>query len=157
MDFNLKTYKRFKIKNYLKKRRCLFFLHGTSLNAESWVNVEQTLVSLKLKYFRILNKTTINTLSNSVFSNLTVLVHGPILLLYSNNANLTLEKLESIDPSMKLLGLRLNNRIYSKAQIKNLKRVSYSENISALHRTLRAFTKVPYYRLQNKKDKLISK
>ena len=99
----------------------------------------------------------INTLSNSVFSNLTLLVHGPILLLNSNNSNLTFKGLESVDPSMKLLGLRLNNRIYSKRQIKNLRKISYFESILVLHRSLKTFTKVPYYKFQSKKASLISK
>ena len=157
MDLNLKTYKRFKIKKYLKEKSCFFFLSGTSLNNENWINVEQTLVNNKLRYFRILNKIMINTLSNSVFSNLTLLVHGPILLLNSNNSNLTFKGLESVDPSMKLLGLRLNNRIYSKRQIKNLRKISYFESILVLHRSLKTFTKVPYYKFQSKKASLISK
>ena len=99
----------------------------------------------------------INTLSNSVFKNLIVLVHGPILLLDSNNAKLTLKGVDNLDPSMKLLGLRLNNKIYSKTQIKNLKKMSYFESICSLHHSLKTFTKAPYYKLQSKKIDLISK
>jgi len=35
MDFNLKTYKHFKIKHYLRKKKFFFFYHGTFLNNES--------------------------------------------------------------------------------------------------------------------------
>jgi len=35
MDFNLKTYKLFRIKYYFKTIKFFFFFHGTSLNSES--------------------------------------------------------------------------------------------------------------------------
>jgi len=157
MDFNLKTYKRFKIKYYIKTTNYFFFFHGTSLNNENWINIEQLMANHKLKYSRIINKIMINTLSNSIFKNLTLLIHGPIILLNSNNANLTFKELENINPSMKLLGFRLNNRVYSKKQVEKLKKLSYLENISGFHNSLKVFTKIPYYKFKSKKLTSLSK
>jgi len=157
MDFNLKTYKHFKIKYYFKTTNCFFFFHGTSLNSENWIKIEQILVNHKLKYFRILNKLMINTLKNSIFKNLIVLIHGPIILLNSNNANLTLKELENINPLISLLGFRINNNVYSKKQIKNLKNLSYLENISVFHNSMKTFTKMSYYTFKSKKILPISK
>jgi len=149
MDFNLKTYKYIKIKYYLKKRKFFFFFHGTSLNNESWIKIEQNLVSHKLKYFRVLNKLMVKTLNNSIFKNVITLIHGPIILLNSSNNKLTFKELENISPLIRFLGFRLNNKIYSKEQIKSLDKISYYENFHVFHNSMKIFTKMPYYKLKN--------
>lgn len=100
----------------------------------------------------------INTLRGSVFKNLVVLIHGPIILLNSsnNNTKLTFKELENISPLIHLLGFRLNNKIYSKKQTKNLKKMSYVENISIFHKYMKTFTKLPYYKLKSRKVLSIS-
>jgi len=101
----------------------------------------------------------INVLRGSIFRNLVVLMHGPILLLNnkSNFSKLTFEELESINPLISFLGCKLNNKIYSKKQIRNLKRVSYIENVSIFHSSLKNLTRMPYSRFENKKVLQISK
>jgi len=84
-------------------------------------------------------------------------MHGPIIILNSNNNKLTFKKLENISPFISLLGVRLNSKIYSTKQIKNLKKVSYIENFSILHNSLKNFTKMTYYKFNNKKTLPISK
>ena len=127
MDFTLKVYKRFKIKFYLKKKKFFFFFHGTSLKNENWIKIEQTLANHKLSYHKILNKLMIYLLKKSIFTNLITLTHGPTILLRSNNAELALN---NINPFIHLLGVILNHKIYHKKQIKNLKKLSYLENVS---------------------------
>lgn len=99
----------------------------------------------------------INTVKNSIFKNLTVLIHGPIILLNSDNANLTFKELKNINPLINLLGFRLNNKIYSKKQLQSLRRISYLENVSIFHKTLKTFTKMPYHKLKSKKTLPVSK
>lgn len=101
----------------------------------------------------------ISTLKSSVFQNVVVLIHGPIILLNNNNndAKITVKELENINPFINLLGFRLNNKIYSKKQIKTLKRMSYLENIRIFHKYIKTFTKLPYYKLKSKKTLCISK
>lgn len=115
------------------------------------------MVNHKLKYFRALNKLLINTLKNSIFKNLTVLIHGPIILLNSNNADLTFKELENINSLINLLALRLNNKVYSKRQIQKLRKISYFENVSVFHKTMKTFTRMPYYKLKSKRILPISK
>ena len=157
MDFDLKTYKHLKIRYYFKAVNCFFFFHGTSLKNENWIKIEQILVAHKLKYFRIFNKIMIKTLKSSIFKNLIVLIHGPIILLNGNNADLTLKDLENISPLISLLGFRLNNKIYSRKQIKNLKKVSYIENVFGVYSAMKVFTKIPYYKFKSRKALYISK
>jgi hypothetical protein len=99
----------------------------------------------------------IKTLKSSIFKNLIVLIHGPIILLNGNNADLTLKDLENISPLISLLGFRLNNKIYSRKQIKNLKKVSYIENVFGVYSAMKVFTKIPYYKFKSRKALYISK
>ena len=157
MDFNLKTYKHLKIKYYLKTINFFFFFHGASLDSESWTKTEQALVKNKLKYYRVFNALMTNTLSCSIFRNLTTLLHGPVLLINSNHQKLTSKKLKNINPLINLLCLKLNNKVYSKKQIKNIKELSYIKNISIFHRSMKSLIRTPYYKLKNKKLSLTSK
>jgi hypothetical protein len=157
MDFSLKTYRRLKIKYYLKTINFFFFFHGASLNNESWIKTEQTLVKNKLKYYRVFNTLLIRTLKCSIFKNLITLLHGPIVLINTNNVELTLKKLKNINPLINLLCLKLNNKIYSKKQIKNIKKLSYIENVSIFHKSMKTLIKMPYYKFKSKKLLLISK
>jgi hypothetical protein len=99
----------------------------------------------------------IKTLKSSIFKNIIVLIHGPIVLLNGNNADLTLKELKSISPLISLLGFRLNNKIYSRKQIKNLKKVSYTDNVFEVYSAMKVFTKIPYYKFKSRKVLPISK
>lgn len=157
MDFSLKTYRRLKIKYYLKTINFFFFFHGASLDNESWIKTEQTLVRNKLKYYRVFNTLMIKTLKCSIFKNLITLLHGPIVLINTDNVELTLKKLKNINPLINLLCLKLNNKIYSRKQIKNIKKLSYIENVSIFHKSMKTLIKMPYYKFKSKKLLLISK
>ncbi len=157
MDFKLKTYKHFKIKHYLRKENFFFFYQGTFLKNESWIKIEQALIMHQLKYFRIFNKLMINLLKKSIFKNVTTLIHGPIMILNSNNAKLTFTKLNNISSFVCLLGVRLNYKIYCKNQIKKLRKVTYLANFSILHDFIKTFIKMPYYKFKPKKRSSISK
>ena len=153
MDFKLKTYKYSKIKYYFKTVNFFFFFQGTSLNNKNWIKIEQNLYIHKLKYFRILNKLMINILINSIFKNIIILINGPILILNNKNnkTELTFTELENISSFIHFLGFKLNNKIYSKNQIKNLKKMSYVKNFYFFHNSIKIFAKTPFYTFKKKK------
>lgn len=157
MGFNLKTYKRLKIRHYFKKINLFFFFHGTCLNNANWVKVEQLLNEKELRYLRIMNTLLVAILKHSIFKNLTVLIHGPILLLHINNAKSIIKKLNSINLWVSLLCLKLNNKIYSSKQISNLNKLSYSENVCLFYNSMRFIIKMPYYKFKNEKIIQMSK
>ena len=99
----------------------------------------------------------IKTLKCSIFKNLITLLHGPIVLINTDNVELTLKKLKNINPLINLLCLKLNNKIYSRKQIKNIKKLSYIENVSIFHKSMKTLIKMPYYKFKSKKLLLISK
>lgn len=157
MSFNLKAYKRLKIKHYFKKINLFFFFHGTCLNNTNWIKVEQLFNEKELKYLRVINTLLIKTLTHSIFRNLAVLVHGPILLLKISNAKSVIHKLNSINLWISLLCLKLNNKIYSSKQISNLNKLSYIENVYSFYNCMQLVVKMPYYKFKNKKITQISK
>lgn len=151
MSFDLKTYRRLKIKYYFKKIKFFFFFHGTSLNITDWTSLEQLLDKEKLKCFQILNSLMVRIINNSIFRNLKILINGLVLLLHTTNKKLTLKKLNNISSLLNLLCLKLNNKIYSKKQIKNLKKLSYIGNIYLFYSFMLITAKMPYYKLKSKK------
>jgi ribosomal protein L10 len=157
MSFDIKAYKRLKIKHYLKKINLFFFFHGACLNTTNWIKVEQVLNEKELKYFWIINTLTSTLIKNSIFKNLTSIIHGPILLLHMGNAKLILKKFNSINLWISLLCLKLNNNIYSNRQIKKLDTLSYTENVYFFYNSMQSIVKIPYSKLKNKKVIRISK
>merc|ERR1712078_748029 len=150
MDFNLKTYKHHKVKTSFQQFNLLFFLHSPFLDNKTFIKTNQKLLKFKLQHYKISNKLFNNTIKNSVFTHLTVLIHASIILVNSPQSIPTFTQLTKIN-SLTLLGLRLNNKIYSKKQLKKLKKVSYIENVLILHNSIKTFIKLPFYKLTNSK------
>jgi hypothetical protein len=157
MNFNLKIYKHFQIKRYFKTMHFFCFFHGTSISNENWIKIEQIFANNNLTYFRIFNRLMINTLKNSIFKNLAVLIHGPMFILNNKNSKLTFKELDDLSPLISLLGFRLNNKVYSTRQIKNLKKTSYLKNVVILRNSIKAFTKLPYRQFKSKNLLPVSK
>ena len=157
MDFNLKTYKRLKIKHYFKTVNFFFFFHGVALNNENWTKTEQFFFRQKLQYFRIYNTLLTNILKNSIFKNLNVLVHGLLVLIKNQERKLTLKELKDNNPLTNILCLKLNNKIYSSKQIEKIREFSYPANVFLLYKSMNFFIKKPYYKLKNTKVALTSK
>lgn len=93
----------------------------------------------------------VRIINNSIFRNLKILINGLVLLLHTTNKKLTLKKLNNISSLLNLLCLKLNNKIYSKKQIKNLKKLSYIGNIYLFYSFMLITAKMPYYKLKSKK------
>ena len=105
----------------------------------------------ELKCSQVLNSLMIKIIKNSIFKNISVLIHGLILLLHTNNTKLSLQQLDNISVLINLLCLKLNNKVYSKRQVKNLKQLSYIENIYLFYSSMQVIIKMPYYQFKNKK------
>ena len=58
--------------------------------------------------------------------------------------------IKNLKPSFSLISLKLNNKIYSPAQLKGVKSFSYKKNMFNLHKSLDRHLKTSY-RLTNKK------
>ena len=150
MDFNLKTYKHHKIKTSFQQFNLLFFLHSPFLNSKISIKMNQKLLKFNLQHYKVSNKLFNNTIKNSVFTHLAVSIHASIVLLHSSQSISSYTQLTKIN-SLTLLSLRLNNKIYSKKQLKKLKKISYLQNVLILHNSIKTFIKLPFCKLKNNK------
>lgn len=85
------------------------------------------------------------------------MINGPMLLLHRGNTRLIVEKLNSVNLRMSLLCLKLNNKLYSKKQIKGLKTLSYNENVFLFHNSMKFVIKMPYHKFRSRKIIEVSK
>jgi len=153
MDFNLKDYQIFKLKKYFKNNGFFFLFHSAKLSLNQWITVEQELKKLKLNYYKTLNGTTLKTFEKSIYKNSRPVITNFVIFIDSKfkTTEFDLEKLtKDLKPSFSLVALKLNNKIYSSAQLKGVKSLSYKKNMFNLHRSLDQHLKTSY-RLTNKK------
>ena len=153
MDFNFKTYQIVKLKKYLKKNGLFFLFHSAKLNLTKWTLTEQNLKKLKLSYYKPLNKTTVKTFKNSIYKNFSFNIAGFIVFINSSykTTELNLSSIIKIlKPSFTLVSIKLNNKLYSTAQIKGLNDLSYNKSVFNLYKVLDKQLKTSYV-LTNKK------
>jgi hypothetical protein len=130
--------------------------HSAKLNLTKWTNTEQNLKKLKLNYYKPLNGTTFKTFKTSIYQNFSSVVGGFIIFINTNYKTTELD-LSSVIKSMKpffvLISVKLNNKIYSPAQLKGMKNLSYNKNMFNFHKSLDKHLKTSYM-LTNKKNTL---
>lgn len=147
MDFNSKSYQIFKLKKYLKKNDIFFLFHSAKLDSVKWTSTEQTLKKFNLEYYKPLNKIASKTLKNSVYNNFDSSIGGFLLFVnpINNEVPLQLTNIaKSLKPSFVLIGVKLNNRIYSTTQLRNLNLLSHNKSVFDLHKTLDKYLKSTY-------------
>jgi hypothetical protein len=134
MEFELKTYKVFKIKYYLKRNKLFFFCTTTSLELKNWLPIEQTLKQSNLNYYRLSNSLAIRTIKASIYKNFKQLIHSlTVLISFQLATFVKLKVLLNLDKILTLLSIKLNNKIYSILQLKNLIFLNYRFNILQLY------------------------
>ena len=147
MDFNLKNYQIFKLKKYFKKNEFLLLFHSSKLNSVKWLTVEQTLKKLKLNYYKPLNGTSLKTFKESIYKNFSPIVAGFILFVkaqYKTTCHNLPEILKNVKPSFILISVKLNNKVYSSAQLKGMEDLSYKKTMFTFYRSLDKHLKTTY-------------
>jgi hypothetical protein len=147
MHFNLKSYQVLRLKNYVKNKSLFIVFHCAKLNLKEWVQIEQKLKILKVKYYKPLNKITRNELDKSIYCNYKFMMHGFILFLSLNCSNL-IYNLHDIQISLKPLlikvSVKLNNKFYSPTQLFKFQKISYTNNILQFYIVLNRSFKITY-------------
>jgi len=159
MDFNFKKYQILKLQKYFKNKGLFFFVHCNKLNLSQWTHIEQNLTKLELNYYKPLNKVLNKILKNSIYKNFSFIVNGFVLFVSSSNDNkeLNLQQIQkSLAANFLLTGVKLNNKVYSTTQVKQMKTLSYKQNMFVLHNTLDRYLKNSYA-LTGTKKKIKSK
>jgi hypothetical protein len=145
MDFISKRFKIEKTRNYIKLNNMFVFLNGANRKTGDWTVVEQELKKIDFNYHKILNKASRKTLTNSILLNTYSLINSITFLLkpFTNkevNKNLLFNKIEALN--FLLLAIKINNKVYSKPQIKKLLTLNYENNAVILHNFLISNTKI---------------
>lgn len=136
MHFESRDYQFLKIKQHLKNK-FLLFSNGANKTSQDWLVVEQTLSNANLKYYKIYNKIASKVLKNSIYKNIGQMIKGTFFFLKLSETSLQLNKQKLFD-SLKsvlftLLSIKLNNKVYSITQIKNIKSLKYKNNMALLY------------------------
>lgn len=141
MEF--KKYQELQIKNYLKTQSFLLIANGLNQKSINWVEIEQKLENLKLKYLKIYNKITKKIIYHSIYNKFIKVINGPIFFFKPNKISIkqTLHKKIITQKTFKkllfsLLTLKLNKKFYSFGQLKKLKTLKYKKNIILLYQFL---------------------
>lgn len=132
MEFTAKNYKINKVKNYIKTNNILFFFNGVNKDSNDWVHTEQILKKKNFKYYKVFNKTTKKTLSNSVFCKASSTASGLMFLIKPEVKTKNLLK-NIIAKDLKfllfiLLAIKLNNKLYSANQLIKTTSFHYIDN-----------------------------
>ena len=130
MKLSIKDYKIGKTKEYLKESNLFFFVNGISRNALDWLLTQQELKTIGFKYYKVLNKTTVKTLNNSVYTKISSVVKGSTFLVKPQHnkpfiKQTVLNTFNSL--SFELLIFKFNNKIYSVNSLKNTYSLNYKE------------------------------
>ena len=154
MDFNLKNYQIVKLKKYFKNNDLFFVYQSAKLSLTKWTQTEQNLKKLRLSYYKPLNRTTAKTLQNSIYKKFSSIIGGFILLITTDSkvSKLSLESIiKNLRPSFNLVSVKLNDKIYSLSQLKDMKDLSYKKSVFNLHKTLDKHLKTTYLLTSKKK------
>lgn len=147
MDFNSKDYQSVKLKKFFKTNDFFFLFHSAKLDLNQWIQTEQNLKKLKLKYSKILNGTTLKLFKSSIYRNLSSVICGFLLFIHSNfkTTNLQFKPIKkNLKPSFELIAVKLNNKMYSTSQLKGLNSLSYRTNMFNLYKSFDKHLKTSY-------------
>lgn len=114
MKFSVKTFKHLTLKFYFKKIG-FFFLYNTIVQKNSF-KILQELKTLELGHCKLCNTLTIILMQNSIYRNYTSLINGLVLLVLPNTT-MNLNTLTQFGDTATLVGIKMNNKIYSIKQI----------------------------------------
>lgn len=149
MKFNAKIYRATKTKNYIKNSSLFFLFNGVNRKSNDWIIAEQELKKINYNYYKLFNKTVIKTTQISIYRKIETTINGITFFIKPNsklvNKNILLTSFEPL--LFTLLAVKLNNKIYSVKQLKNIYSLKYRENKLLFYqfgiKHLKIFYKIP--------------
>lgn len=145
MKLNIKDYKIVKTKNYLKNENLLFFINGINQNTLEWLLVEQGLKTIRFNYYKVLNKTTAKTLTNSIYTKFSPVVTGSTFFFKpsENKSFLKQTTLNTLNLLLfELLIFKFNNKMYSINTLKDTHSLNYEETELLLYQFNLTYIKI---------------
>lgn len=127
-------YKLSKIQNHFKRDN-LFFVCTTRTTTNS-IQTIQKLKKLNLKSSKLYKTLTQQVFKNSIYGNQKFLINGLITLMIPETT-LTLDTLSQLNKIMTVIGVKINNKIYSINQLNSLIELKYSHGSADLLKTMK--------------------
>lgn len=130
MEINLKNYNISKTQTFIQDEILLVFLNGLPLELNTNISTEQKLKKHRLSGYKTHNKITKKLLKKSVYHNLLSIIQNNMFLLTAEEkmmiSTVVTSNFEQL--SLLFLFLKLNNKFYSKHQLKNSFIINYDKN-----------------------------
>ena len=130
MEINLKNYNISKTQTFIQDEILLVFLNGLPLELNANISTEQKLKKLRLSGYKTHNKITKKLLKQSIYHNLLSIIQNNMFLLTTEEkmmiSTVVTSNFEQL--SLLFLFLKLNNKFYSKHQLKNSFIINYDKN-----------------------------
>ena len=145
MKIKTKDYKLEKIKFYYKNKKILFLFDTYNLNSKNWLEVEQKIKNSNFNYYKVLSVLTRNFLKKTIFENFKTSINGSLKLIYLKDTKkaANLKNLQqTVFQEFELCTIKLNNKLYSKSQIKNLEVLDYKTKMYTFKENLQIFFKL---------------
>lgn len=131
MEFDSKKYNMLKTRLSFKNVNLEFFLNGINQLSSDWIITEQKIKKLNFCYYKLLTNVTKKTLRNSIYSNLANAINSItyVFKLVKNTFEIQKKVIKNLE-SLKflLLFLKLNNKLYTKTNIKDIFSLNYTNN-----------------------------
>jgi hypothetical protein len=138
MEFKLRNYQILKVKNSLKRDKLFIFLNGSKLNSKNRISIEQTLKQLELLYYKLNNKASRQSLKNSIYKNINQIISGLLFIItVKKDKNIFMQDIFKLNSDFIILALKINNKIHTIIQTKNLNSINYISKIKKLHKILK--------------------
>jgi hypothetical protein len=135
MKFNIKTYKFLKVKNYFKNSHC-FFLYNTVVQKNNIINA-QYFKKIELKHYKLYNSLTKLIFSSSIYKKYISLIISLLIMIFPDTSS-KLVQIPHTNNTLSLIGIKINNKIYSSKQIDHFFIFNYKKNVLNLMQTLKA-------------------
>lgn len=144
MEITIKKYKYLKIKTYFKNSNFFLIYNGT--NMKNFIEMDQKLKKLDLTYYKVYNKLTKKVLKDSIYKNYHSLASSLIIIIKpkSKFTNLTFNGYLSLDDSLNLLAIKVNNKIYTLSKINSSLQLNHKNDNLILTKVLKSQLKLPY-------------
>ena len=146
---NLKNFKHYQIKKTLKCEQLVLFFHSTNLNKINDLKIKQKFYKNNLICKKIRNNVTRLVFKHSILKHFDVFIHGSLCTIYPRKGyDFNLKHITKLNKSMSVLGLKLNQKIYSQNQLNSISTLNYNNNIKILTKILKQSIKLPYYKFK---------
>ena len=139
VKFTVKTYKHLTLKTYFKKFR-FFFLYNTIIQKHNF-KITQELKKLEFKYCKLYNTITALIMQNSIYRNYTSLINGLIMIVLPK-ISMNLNTLAQFNDIVTLVGIKVNNKLYSNKQVNLIIKFEYIKDSLSLIKTVKQSLRV---------------